>query len=600
MNSYRKAKTVAKDVLTIGPDLERTILTTMKKISDIVGATLGPSGRAVLIERQEYGLPHMFTKDGVTVFRNLGFNNPTEHAIMEAARDAATRTVAEAGDGTTTATVLAEAIVRNTYRFCKDNPKVSPTKVVRKLEQVFKEVIEPTVKSSAIKADEKMLHHVAKLSANGDEALAKAVMECFELVGDDGNISIIEQNGPSNYEVEGLKGFPITMGTEESCGAYFQLFLNDQANNRTFMENPVFILYHGSITEIQTVLLLLEKIGAAWEDPKSYGLEKKFNHNVVLVAHNFSATVLGHLGRNFAHPKTINVFPLLTPKGPIQNGQLHFLHDLAAVTGATVFDPVTKPLDEADFRDLGYGIEAFEANRYRSTISGICDESLILMRAEEVKRSIAGANSKLDEQILQERVGKLTGGIAKLKVVGASNGELREKRDRAEDAVCAVRGAKKYGCLPGGGWMLNTLCSIIRTKYHDDPILMGVLVPSLYEPIERIFRNCGMNEEEVHETILKIGVRSEEKEEEHIHGEPFITELVPVVYDAWEGKTVDAIEGGILDSTPAVLEAIRSSLSIASLLGTAGGTVVFRRDEAMEVKEAVDSADFMKQFDAND
>lgn len=562
MSSHIKSKDVAKIIEILGPNLEKTVLQTMKTISDIVGATLGPGGRPILIERQEYGLGHVISKDGVTVFRSLGFDNPNMHAIMETARDAATRTVQEAGDGTTTATVLAEAIVRHTSDFCKKNPKISPQKVVRKLESVFKDYIEPQIKKWAIKPTEKMLLDVAALSANGDRDLAKAVMECFDAIGDDGNVNLVEMNGPSHYEVEIIKGFPINMGLEDSCGKFLTLFTNDKANNRCYMEKPVFVLYYGAITELQTILHIIQKVGRAWKEPEP-GV-KPFNHNLVIVATGFSETVLGTLAMNFMNPETINVFPLLTPKSFVQNGEMYFLHDLAAVVGAKVFDPVSNPVQEAELADLGHGIDSFEASRYRSTILGLSDENLLICRADEVKQAIATAESKLEASLLQERLAKITGGVAKLKVIGSSTGELREKRDRAEDAICAVRGARKNGCLPGGGWTLKMLIDGLRDD--SSPIVGEVLIPSLMEPIQRIFQNCGFNDEEIADAISKIEGNN--------------------VFDAWEGKQVNAIDGGVLDSIPAVLSAIQNSLSIASLLGTLGGTIVFKRDHEMELAEA--------------
>lgn len=931
MNSYRKVKTVAKDVLVHGPELTQKILKTMKTISDLVGSTLGPGGRPVLLERQEYGLPNILTKDGVTAFRYLGFRDPTEHVILEAARDAATRTANEAGDGpqplwsniltpngfvsmknikvgmdicgtngtiqkvigiypkgekeiikvtfeqgqmveccedhlwsvttnygseklltvkeiekdykklqkdgsftsykyftpttivefdknndlpldpyllgvligdgslsdsgsielslgakkehilsklilpkgfftvttfsekkgfrvkingkdlsgryfrevleevglrntdsyskfipklylfssitqrqallkglidtdghingrgrfefstvseqlagdfkflcnslgkniystlhkrtegdgsyskrpvfrfielagckyglkisdikrtgqftqmqcikvsnedhlyitddfvvthnTTTATVLSEAIVRNTDKYCKANPKITPQKIVRKLEKIFKETIEPTLKNNSMVADDRMLHSVAKLSANGDADLANAVMKCFELVGDDGNISIVEHSGPSGYEIETLKGFPIGIGYEESCGKFSAIFVNDRPKNRCYIEKPVFILYFGALTDIQTAVGLLRQIGrASSEDYAELGLDKKFTHNVVIVATGFSETVLAVLSNNFSNQETINAVPLLTPKGMIQNSELHFLHDLSAVTGAKVFDPITCPLDNAKLSDLGYGIQSFEMTRYRSTILGLCDEDLVLSRAEELKQAIANPESKLDAQILAERLGKLTGGIAKLKVVGPSSGELREKRDRAEDAICAVRGAMKHGCLPGGGWGLK---AVITKLNHSDPVVSEVLVPSLQAPIIKMLNNCGLSEDEIVECyklittkIVKVG-ESKVIETEGTSVETQDYKRVNMVYDAWEGKQVDAIEGGILDSTPAVIEAIRNSISIATLLGTLGGTVVYPRDDELERKEAIDSSSFMKDYNSN-
>ena len=582
MNSYKKAKSAAKDSVPWGNYLEDKILATMRTISTMVGNTLGPGGRPILIERQEYGLPNIITKDGVTVFRNLGFADPVEHLIMEVTRDAATRTVAEAGDGTSSATVLAEAIIRYTFDYCKKNPKVSPQKIVRRLERAFKDTIEPFINQWAVKCDDSLLLKVAKLSANGDGELATAVMKAFELSGDEGNISIVEQSGPSEYKVQGLKGFPIGVGYEDSCGRYYPMFLNDKGNNRTFLEKPVFILYFGAITEMQSLMHILGEIQMAWAKPQEQGLDKPYNHNVVIVATGFSETVLANLGTIFTEKGNINVFPLLAPRSPMQTGELDFLWDLNAVTGATVYDPITNPLQNAQLTELGYNIDSIEINRYNTVITGIADEGLVIARSEEIKMAIPGAVGKLDASILIERAAKLVGGVAKIYVIGASNGELREKRDRVEDAVCAVRGAKKKGCLPGGGWALLKLAQYFSLNCGKDQIIQLVLVPSLREPVFKILENCGFNHEE-------SGIIIDDMSEHRVfRGND--------VYDAWEGEWVDAFERGILDSTPAVLEALRSSLSIAGLMGTIGGTIAFKRDDELERSEAMDVSHFNKSF----
>ncbi|SRR5216683_800933 len=588
MNSYRKVKTVAKNIMVKGETLDEVVLSTMKTISNIVGSTLGPGGCPILIERQEYGLPNIITKDGVTTFRFLGFTDPTAHCIMETARDTATRTVAEAGDGTTSSTVLAEAIVRYTNEFCKRYTRMPPQRVIRRLEFLFKNYIEHKIKEWSIIPDATMLKAVANISTNGDTPLAEAVMECFDLVGSDGNITLIEENGPSQYRVESLKGYPINIGYEESCRSFLVHFLNDPANNRCFMENPVFVLYHGEITEIQTVVLLLEKIGQAWEKPQSMGLERAFNHNVVIVATNFSDAVLGTLANNFRHAASINVFPLQIPKFPTQNGQLHFLYDLASVVGAKVFDRLSNPLSDAELTDLiyGNGVESIEINRYRTTILGLADENLVIARAEEVKRGLANSESKFDTIHMQDRVARLTGGVAKLIVVGASSGELREKRDRAEDATYAVRGAQKHGCLPGGCWTFVQLNNFFKNEEatKNDPVVKEVLIPALNAPLIRLLSNTGMTQDEISDIIHLLSNHTSDER---------------IVYDAMENVFKDAVAGGLLDSVPAVLEAIRSSFSIATLLGTIGGSIVFQRDTELERNEAVSVSEFLRATGEN-
>lgn len=580
---YQKVQSVAKMLQVKGPELDRIVLQTMETISNIVGATLGPGGRQVIIERQEFGLPPMVTKDGVTVFSHLGFDDPRQQAIMEAARDASVRTASEAGDGTTTATILAEAIVRLIKKYTEVHKRESPQRVVRRLEHVFKTVVEPTLIKLAVRADlttqdgREMLQNVAKISANGDLDLAKAVIECFDIVGDDGNVTIAELNGPSRYEVEKIEGFPIGIGFEESAARFYPKFINDPGNQRVLLTKPRFVLYHGRIQDPQSLFLLLSKIGNAFE-------AGQIGANIVLVSTGFSENVLGYLGTMFQADGALNVFPLLVPQSPFPNGQLEFLQDLAAVTGSEVLDPLNLDFEHADLSHFG-SAETFEAFRFRSNVVGKPpSEDALMLRVDQLQTNLGRAESKLDSISLQERIGKLTGGIARLKVIGVSNGELKEKRDRAEDAVCAVRGAIKYGVLPGGCWALLRLQMELIKLY--DPIVNDIMIPAFFEPLKRLLENMGLHESEF-DDVLKPIRDSLERED-------------MIVYDALESKHVDPFIGGILDSLPAVLEAIRNSLGIAALLGTLGGAVVYKRNSAAELQEARDQANFLRDANRNE
>jgi len=588
---YQKVKSVAKDVTVKGPRLSKLVLETMATIATIVGDTLGPGGRQVMIERYEHGIPPMVTKDGVTVFRSLGFTDPAQHCIMEAARDAASRTASEAGDGTTTATILAEAIVRLTDDFCTHNRRMSPQKVVRYLESQFRDVIEPAIQELSIKVDssteegQRILRSVAKISANGDEPLADAVMQCFELVGDDGNVTISEVSGESSYEVEALDGYPIPMGYEESCPKFYPKLVNDPGTQSCKMDNPVFVLYHGTLTDVTTAYTLLAKVGDQFE-LLIQGEQTEYRHPfVVFVATGFSETVLATFAAGWTLPNSLKVFPLTIPKSPLFNAQVQFLEDLSAVTGANVFDPINKPLDTGGLEDLGPGVTSFEATRFRSTIigraasQGVYWEDRLMEQIAAVQQQLEAPESELDKLILQERLGKLTGGIAKLKVIGASNGELKEKRDRAEDAVCAVRGAIKHGCLPGGGWGLLKIASLL----DNSPINTHVLKQALLAPVFRLFLNAGYTGDETRAALepILLGIKNNET----------------IVFDLMNERYGSPVDIGVLDSTPAVREAVRNSLSIAALLGTLGGTVVFARDSELERTEALATAAWIR--DAN-
>ncbi len=585
---YRKVQSASKYVETAGPELDRIVLETMKKIADAVGGTLGPGGRPCLIERFEFNLPPFPTKDGVTVFKSLGFRNPIAQCVMETARDASVRTASEAGDGTTTATILSEAIVRLTKEYCKANKRVSPQRVTRHLEKCFTAEIEPAIKalsrSVSLENDKELLRAVAQVSANGDSDLAKAVMQCFEEAGDAGNVTILEVPGPSSYQVERIQGFPVTVGYEESCNKFYPKFINDPGTQRCVLENPAFLIYNGRINEIQQLVLLMEQVSVAFQQPKQFGLDKPFTHNVVVVAMGFSESVLASLALNFADEKALNVFPLKVPNdSPQSNAQQEFLHDLSAVTGAQICDPISKPLVSAQLEDLGVGCELFESSRFRSTIVGFSDEGLLQARVEELEQQLKNPDSELDRLLLEERAAKLVGGIAKLSVVGPSEGDRKEKRDRAEDAVCAVRGALKYGVLPGGAWTLLKLCQLISDNDVNDKILRR----AFETPFKRLLENSGivLDTDEVGVVAGPIleGIKTDK----------------PVVYDFLEQKHVDPYEGGILDSTPAVLEAVRNAIACAAIIGVLGAAVVFERDSDLERTEARATADFLRQANYN-
>lgn len=575
---YKKVKSASKLVLTKSQELDNSILKTMKTISDIVGSTLGPGGRQVLIERQEHGLPPIVTKDGVTVYRSLGFQDSTSQTIMEAAREASVRTVNEAGDGTSTSSVLSEALVRNIKHFSDSRKDVSPQKVVRLIEEVFTKVLEPTIKNLSVKVDSttdegrKVLEQVATISANGDRDLAAVVMECFDIVGDEGNVTIAEVSGPSSYEVEKVEGYPIHMGYEESCHRFYSKFVNDTGNQRVVLDKPSYILYHGRIQDPQSLIPILKTV--------YHGVDSgELSPNVVIAATGFSESVVGYLATAFVTPEAINAVPLLVPQSGFQNGQLDFLLDLAAQTGGTVLDPLNLSFSEAQLKHLGRS-DSFEMFRFRSTVVGQPpNEDELFLRVDQLKTNLERSESVLDTLDLQERLARLTGGVARLRVVGASNAETKEKRDRAEDAVCAVRGAIKYGVLPGGGWTLLHLANAIIAT--GDPILKETLTDALREPFFRILENVGLTGDEASEVFSRITV-----------GETDVTKVK--VWDALEGRLVNAFQAGLLDSTPAVLEALRNAISVASLLGTLGGTVVFARDLEVERQEAASQMSFRR------
>lgn len=580
---YRKVQSAPKIMHSKGNKLDQIILDTLETCATIVGSTLGPGGMSVLIERQESGLLPLITKDGVTVFKNIGFSDSTAQSVMEAARDSSVRTASEAGDGTTTATILAHSFVKAVSEYHKRNPTISPQKIARTLEYAFKTTIGPTIKSLSKqvslgnKEGKDSLLAVAKVSANGDTQLADAVVKCFELVGNDGNVTLLEQNGPSQYVVEKIDGYGISVGYEDCCGPYYQKFVNEPSNQSCLLDNVVVVPYFGKLTDVTVLAQLLDNIVEAAPKDKVV--------NVVIAATAFAEPVIGTLSVNFSAPtRKVSLYPLVVPLSQSKTAQYDFLCDLAALSGAKVFDPIENPLPAAHINDLGF-IKSFEATRFRSNLIIDMDEKAekrIFDRVDVLEEQFKANTSILDKQLIRERIGKLTGGIAKLIISGSSAGELREKRDRAEDAVCAVRGAILHGVLPAGGWTFLKLSETLKAM--NNPVYDEVIIPALMAPVQILFTNSGMTHEETLRIIntLKQSLDSN------------------TVYDLLEGKFVDSFVGGLLDSAPAVYESVKNSISIASLLGTCGGTIVFKRDDDTDRQEAKDARNFMRDVQSGE
>lgn len=564
--SYRKAKTTPKIYETNSLKLKEIVLRTMKRIADAVGSSLGPGGRISLIESDIVGLPNISTKDGVTIFSSLGAYDPYEHLIIEQARDAAKRTSSEAGDGTTTATVLSYHLVSNLFEFCEKNPKYSPQKAVRKISAVVKDKLIPYIKERAIPIGEEnkeLLKMVAKISANGDEELADAVIQCFEEVGygEGSHVTIRQVSGNPKYEVERIDGFPIPKGLEESSGKLHIAFINDQPNQRCYLEKPLFLLYDGILSDLITVAPLLDSIGQKYVEGNA-----DFK-NIVIWAHGFSENVLTTLAFNFSNPSTINILPMATPMFQFLNSQTHFLYDLAAFTGAKVFG-LKDQISTATLENLGVGMESFEAYRFRSTVIGNPEPVNVEVRADELTKQMQNAESQADKIWLQERIGKITNGIAKLTIYGGSNGELREKHDRAEDAVLSVRSSIVHGALPGGCRITIDMALKLAQELEDGDPAKEVLMPSLLALPNTLLGNAGYNADEI-ENILATLIRDPE-----------------LVYDIENEQFGRARELGLFDATKAVQESLTNSVSIASVLGTIGAIVCSPRDDVFERSEA--------------
>lgn len=576
--SHRKAKSAPKIFLTDQDQLKKLVLRTMLRVSDAVGRTMGPGGRNVLIESDYPGIPNKNTKDGVTVFKSLGAIESYDHLIIEQARDVAQRTVSEAGDGTTTATVLSYNIIKNIFAFCEANPKYSPQRAARRISKVTEEILVPYIQSRAIHIGEDnkdMLRMVANISANGDGDMADAVIQAFEEVGygESSHVTIRELSGKKGYKVERIDGFPIAMGFEESIGKLHTAFINDASNQRAWMEKPLFLLFDGNLNDLVNIVPILNGLGKKYVE-EGDGDSK----NLVIVAHGFSENVLVNLAMNFADPNTINVFPLVTPMAQYLNSQTHFLHDLAAFTGAKVFG-LRDQIGKATLEDLGSNMHSFEASRFRSTVVGDPDPLNIEVRADQLTKQMQNPESEADRLLLEERLGKITNGIAKLTIFGGSNGELKEAHDRCEDAVCAVRSAIGYGAVPGGCRLAIDMAMKLATELEEGDPAREVLMPSLLALPTKLLDNAGYGADDIEQVLSKL-VNDE-----------------TLVYDIENEAYGTAEDLGLYDATKAVSQSLSNAVSIACVLGTMGGIVCHPRDDHFERSEARADSDFMRAVD---
>lgn len=579
-----KAKSAGKIMIPNGDELSLKVVQTLTHMAEMAGITLGPGGRQVLLERSEINFAPIITKDGVTVIKHLGYSDSIRQLILESARDAALRTASEAGDGTTTATVLSAAIVRLTHEMVKAyreaGHQISPQLIVRHMQELVP-VLHNIIQSEFVMpvdgdGYEATLFRVAELSANGDKAIAQVILDAFDMVGTDGNMTIVETTGPSSYKIERINGYTVDIGYEDSLKKFSNGFINDRSGTMIGMNNPVVLLFDGTISDILVVHEAISKIDDYF---RRNNVQDK---NILLVAHGFSDGVLGDLHVNWVHPDTVNVLPLLTPQRPMPNWRTQFLFDLQAYTGAPVFNVMDKPLSDLNVETLvGHNlVKHVECSRYRTSIISDEDELLLEGRVEQLQEQLKAPESEYEANDLQVRIGKLTSGIARLYITGPSQGETREKRDRAEDAWMAIRGAIKYGATPGGGFVLSKLSFQLLGLANESAelpqkVAMEILSAALLDPIKRLYKNYGYSDEQAQEIIDNL------------------TESEDHTFDLYRHTWVPKYE--LLDSASAVMQAIENSVSIASLLGTLGGVVAYNRDNSADEQER----QFTREFEAN-
>jgi chaperonin GroEL len=519
-------------------------------MATVVGATLGPGGRPVLIERD--GLSPLITKDGVTVAKSLGLGDATQNVLIEAAKEICINTAQEAGDGTTTAIILADAITQCGQEFIKANPKYNRQRLASELEGLYNDVIVKYLKKNAIKADtEEKLLHVASISANGDNKIASAVVEAVMTAGDDGQVLIEEAQGKV-LRVENVDGYVVTTGLKE-LGSIGPAFINDKSGQQAKLANGVVFLYDGSINDLSVPA----KIQDEYETSSVHGSP------IIIFAHDFSDMVLDR----FAKQTTggLSVIPIKTPMSGLPNSRSMFLQDMSAYTGATVINPGNiENLNIDQFGDFS----SAKVNMYETFILNDYDSEDIEERIKQLKAVSEAAMSEFDKMHIRAAISKLTGGISTIWVGGASELEIREKKARVEDAVEAVRSAIAEGVVPGGCSVQLALSNILE-KHEDYQPSWSIMVNALRKPFNILMNNSGNDPQDI-------------LNQYYFQPHEDVDTLPNKVLDARNHKMVPPFEAGIIEPAKVCRVAIGNALSVASLLITLGGLIVVPRNADLE------------------
>lgn len=563
---YEKQK--AKEITTDKAEIKRIVQGALNEMSAIVGSTLGPGGRTVLMERDN--LAPLATKDGVTVAKAVGMANAQASVVVEAAKEICLRTAKEAGDGTTTAIVLANALVQNASNFLEADPKYNPQRMINDLNKLYEGVIVPFLKKYAksVKSREELIN-VATISANGDSTIATAAVDAVMAAGEDGQV-LVEEADDATIRVESMEGCIVTSGLKD-LGPIGISFINDRANQQAKMDEGLVFLFDGSLNDLKVPAAIQQAV----EGTNLYGKP------IIVFAHHFADVVLDKFAKTTKGGYT--VVPVKTPMGGVANSRVMFLHDVAAYTSASVYDPAN--LDVALEAGLEFGtFRTAKVNFYETFLTADSDPDLLGARIEELKSIAAIAPNDREKMFVRAAISKLTGGVSTIWVGGGSELEAREKKARVEDAVEAVRSAIAEGIIPGGCGVHLVLADILRR--HPGRLDSWVIMEqALMEPFKLLLTNCG---EDFHDIWNAMG--------KYVTG----TDHPPThIFDANTHKLVQPELVGIIEPAKVCRVSIGNALSVASILSTLGGLVVSPRDAGLENQLALAKSSFRDMMSAD-
>ncbi|MFH1927632.1 MAG: chaperonin GroEL [Chloroflexota bacterium] len=516
--------------LVFAEEARRKLKDGMDILADAVSATLGPKGRNVAIDKK-WGAPTI-THDGVTVAKEIELEDPYMNMGAQLLKEAATRTNDIAGDGTTTATVLAKAIVDEGMKNVAAG--ANPMLIKWGIEEATRKVVE-AIKSQARDLDSKEeIADVAAISAH-DREIGELIAEVMEKVGKDGVITVEESKGLA-FETEYVEGMLFDRGY---ISPYF---ITSPEAMEAVVEDPYILVYDKKISVAQDLVPVLER------------LVQVGRRELVVIAEDIDSEALATLVLNKLRG-TLNCVAVKAPG--FGDRRKEMLQDVAVLTGATVISEETgRKLETTQISDLGSARRVVVTKDDTTIIEGKGDEKAIKGRIEQIKAQAETTTSDYDKEKLQERLAKMAGGVAVIRVGAATEVELKEKKHRVEDALSATRAAVEEGIVPGGGVVLiNAMSALddVKMELSDAQTGVSIVRKSLEMPMRGIMRNAGLDG-----AVIVDGVRRRQAEKKDMN----------IGYDILKNEYTDMFERGIIDPAKVTRSAVENAASIAAMILT--------------------------------
>ncbi|QDI04859.1 chaperonin GroEL [Xanthomonas cerealis] len=514
----------AKDI-RFGEDARSRMVRGVNILANAVKATLGPKGRNVVLEKS-FGAPTI-TKDGVSVAKEIELADKFENMGAQMVKEVASKTSDNAGDGTTTATVLAQALIREGSKAVAAG--MNPMDLKRGIDQAVKAAVVELKKISKPTADDKAIAQVGTISANSDESIGQIIADAMKKVGKEGVITVEEGSGLDNE-------LDVVEGMQFDRGYLSPYFINNQQSQSADLDDPYILLHDKKISNVRDLLPVLEGVA-------------KSGKPLLIVAEEVEGEALATLVVNTIR----GIVKVVAVKAPgFGDRRKAMLEDMATLTGGTVIsEEVGLALEKATIKDLGRAKKVQVSKENTTIIDGAGDSSAIESRIKQIKAQIEETSSDYDREKLQERVAKLAGGVAVIKVGASTEIEMKEKKARVEDALHATRAAVEEGVVPGGGVALvRALTAIGDLKGANEDQTHGIQIAlrAMEAPLREIVTNAG-EEPSVILNRVKEGTGN-------------------FGYNAANGEFGDMVAFGILDPTKVTRSALQNAASIAGLMIT--------------------------------